>query len=225
LVDGARVDGFILVRTRVHDPRVEYLLSHNFAFTAFGRSHSSMDYAFVDEDGYYGMQLIAEHLVDLGHRRIGLITSNSELNFTRSRMNGLCEGLAGHHITVDESLIRSGDLTQGSGYENALELLGLPDPPTAIVAFNDLMAFGAMSAAQERGLLVGEDLSVTGFDDIPMAAFSHPPLTTVSQPVYKIGGMLCEMLIKMIKGEVEDLPQIVLKPTLSKRKSTGTVKT
>lgn len=224
LIDSARVDGFIIVRTRVLDQRIEYLLSQDYHFAVFGRTELSSDYAFVDEDGYFGMQLIAEHLAELGHKRIACITSNSDLNFTKSRMNGLRDSLAGHQISLDEKLIHSGDLTQKSGYEHALKLLQLPDPPTAIVAFNDLMAFGAMSAAQELGLVVGRDLSVTGFDDIPMAEFSHPPLTTVSQPVYKIGGMLCEMLIEMILAESNGLKQIVLKPTLSKRKSTNFVK-
>ncbi len=224
LIEGARVDGFILVRTRVFDPRIAYLLDQNFAFTAFGRSQSSDEFAYVDEDGYFGMYLIAEHIASLGHERIGCITSNPDLNFTRFRMNGLQDSLANYHIFIDDLLVRTGDLTQKSGYENARELLLLPEPPTAIIAFNDLMAFGAMSAAQEMGLVVGQDLSVTGFDDIPMAEFSHPPLTTVSQPVYQIGGMLCEMLIKMVKGELDEIPQIVMKPSLAKRKSAGNVK-
>ncbi len=224
LIEGARVDGFIIVRTRVFDPRIEYLLSQKFAFTAFGRSQSNSTYAYVDEDGYLGMKLIAEHLAKLGHTRVGCITSNSDLNFTRFRMDGLRDGLTDYKIVIDENLIRIGDLTQKSGYKNAFELLQMPDPPTAIVAFNDLMAFGVMSAAQKMGLVVGKDLSVTGFDDIPMAEFSHPSLTTVSQPVYKIGGMLCEMLIKMINGISNGQPHIVLKPTLIERKSTEAVK-
>lgn len=223
LIEGARVDGFIIVRTRVFDPRIEYLLSQNFHFAAFGRSESSAAYAFVDEDGYLGMQLIAKHILDLGHTRIGCITSNPDLNFTRSRITGLRESLAKHQIALDEKWVRIGDLTQKSGYENALELLQAPDPPSVIIAFNDLMAFGAMSAAQELGYVVGKDISVTGFDDIPMAEFSHPSLTTVSQPVYKIGGMLCEMLINMILDESEELQQIVLTPNLAKRKSTSYV--
>ena len=221
LIEGARVDGFILIRTREFDPRIAYLIEQGFCFAAFGRSQTSADYAYVDEDGYFGMQLIAEHIAALGHTRIGCITSNADLNFTRFRMNGLVDSLANYHIFIDDNLVRTGDLTQKSGYEKSKELLQLPDPPTVIVAFNDLMAFGAMSAAQELGLEVGKDLSVTGFDDIPMAEFSHPPLTTVFQPVYQIGGMLCEILIKMVNGDLDKPPQIVLKPKLAKRKSTG----
>ncbi len=221
LIEGTSVDGFIIVRTRAKDPRIAYLRSRNFHFTAFGRTELNADYAYVDEDGYHGMQLIAEHLVSLGHSNIACITSNNDLNFTKSRMDGLVETLAEHKINLNSEFIKRGDLTQKSGYENTLELLQLPNFPTAIVAFNDLMAFGAMSAAQESGLIVGKDISITGFDDIPMAEFSHPPLTTISQPVYQIAGMLCEMLIKMVNGELKEFPQVVLKPTLAIRKSTG----
>jgi LacI family transcriptional regulator len=223
LIEGARVDGFIIVRTRVKDPRIEFLLNEGHYFTAFGRSEISSDYAYVDEDGYLGMQLVAEHIAGLGHTRIGCVASDPNLNFSRSRMNGLRDSLTHHRITLDENLIRTGDLTQKSGYEKAHELLRLPDPPTVIVAFNDLMAFGAMSAAQELGFVVGHNLSVTGFDDIPMAEYSHPPLTTVSQPVYKIGSMLCEMLIEKILAASVERQQLVLQPTLAVRKSTHTV--
>ena len=221
LIEGGRVDGFIVVRTRVFDARIAYLIDEGFSFTAFGRSQTNADYAFVDEDGYYGMQLIAEHIVSLKHERIACITSNADLNFTHYRINGLKDSLANYHLFIDENLIRTGDLTQKSGYQIAMEFLQLPNPPTVIVAFNDLMAFGAMSAAQELGLIVGKDVSVTGFDDIPMAEFSHPSLTTISQPVYKIGGMLCDMLIHKVEGKLKELPQIVLKPKLVVRKSTG----
>jgi LacI family transcriptional regulator len=120
--------------------------------------------------------------------------------------------------------VRVGDLTQRSGYEQAAELLNLPDPPTAIVAFNDLMAFGAMSAAQNLGLVVGADVSITGFDNIPMAVHSHPSLTTVDQPIYQIGSMVCEMLAKSVKGEALEQKQALLQPELNIRESSGQVK-
>jgi LacI family transcriptional regulator len=105
-----------------------------------------------------------------------------------------------------------------------VELLSLPTPPTAIIAFNDLMAFGAMSAAQNRGLVVGSDISITGFDNIPMAVHSHPPLTTLDQPIYQIGSMVCEMLIKSVKGEALEQKQVLLQPELNIRESSGQIK-
>jgi len=92
------------------------------------------------------------------------------------------------------------------------------------VASNDLMALGAMSAAQERGLTVGRDISITGFDDIPPAEHAHPPLTTVNQPVYKIGTVVCQMLIKLILGQEIEQQQIIMQPSLVIRQSTGPAK-
>jgi LacI family transcriptional regulator len=118
-------------------------------------------------------------------------------------------------------MIVEGDLRQRSGYELANSLLDRPLPPTAIMACNDLMALGAMSAAQERGLVIGRDLSITGFDNIPMAEHSHPPLTTVNQPIYQIGNMVCEMLINRIHGGMKEVEQVLLSPSLVIRQSCG----
>jgi LacI family transcriptional regulator len=224
MVQGYRVDGLVVVRTRRHDERIEYLRSVKFPFVAFGRTEGNLDFPFVDEDGAWGMRLVADHLVNLGHQRIACIASPPELMFSRYRLDGLRSRLREIHTLLDQTLIRIGDLTQRSGYENALELLSLPLAPTAIIAFNDLMAFGAMSAAQSRGLVVGSDVSITGFDNIPMAAHSHPPLTTVSQPIYQIGSMVCEMLVKCVKGESLEQRQVLLQPELNMRESSGQAK-
>ena len=221
LIEGGRVDGFIVVRTRKHDARIEYLTKRDFPFAAFGRTEINSNYSYVEEDGYFGMHMIAEHIAGLGHTDIAVIISDPVLNFTSERMNGLRDGFSSHKIMLNNDLIRTGDLTQKSGYENALELLKQPEPPTVIIAFNDLMALGAMSAAQELGFEVGKDIMVTGFDDIPMSEHSHPSLTTVRQPVYTIGGMVCEMLIKKIKKETNIQQQELLRPSLVVRQSTG----
>ena len=221
LINGRRVDGFIIVRTRCHDKRIDFLLNQNFPFVAFGCVEGDVSFPFVDEDGAHGMRLVADHLVQFGFKRIACIAPNPELTFAARRISGLKEGLEVYGITLKDDYIRNGDLTQRGGYEQAIKLLDIAEPPEAIVACNDLMAFGAMSAAQERGLVVGRDIAITGFDDIPMAEHSHPPLTTVHQPVYKIGGMVCEMLIKLIQGEHLEQEHIVLKPTLVVRQSCG----
>ena len=114
-----------------------------------------------------------------------------------------------------------GDMTQRSGRLVAGQLLDRSQPPSAIIACNDLMALGAMSAAQERGLVVGQDVSITGFDDIPLAENAHPPLTTIHQPVYKIGAMVCQLLIKVIQGDGLLEPQVILQPLLVVRQSSG----
>jgi LacI family transcriptional regulator len=221
LMDGRRVDGFVLVRVRSDDDRINYMKERNFCFAAFGCVEGEANFPYVDEDGSFGMGLVARHLIKKGHKKFAYIAPQSNLAFAARRLNGFCQELKVHGITLDKGYMRTGNLTQKSGFEQGKTLLALPEPPTAIVACNDLMAIGAMSAAQENGLTVGKDIAITGFDDIPAAAHSHPPLTTVHQPVYKIGGMVAEMLIKNIKGEYLEEEHIVLKPSLVVRQSCG----
>jgi len=184
-----------------------------------------IDFLVLMKMAIWGSQLVAEHIADLKHEIIGCITPHPDLAFTEKRLAGLRDGLSKFNINLKESHIKAGDLTQKSGHQLGSELLDLPIRPTAIIACNDLMAFGVISAAQERGLEVGKDISVTGFDNIPMSEYSHPSLTTVHQPVYKIGGMVCEMLVKIIRDEVkdEDGQQILLKPKLVIRESCVTI--
>jgi LacI family transcriptional regulator len=220
-VQGRRVDGFIIVRTRLQDSRIDYLREIGFPFVAFGRTEDPLDYAYVDEDGALGMHMIASYLVERGHTHFAYISAPVDLTFCRYRLNGFQEGLAQHGINLDPTMVLEGDLTQSSGYQLTEKLLDIPHPPTAIVACNDLMAFGAIASAQERGLVVGKDIAITGFDDIPMAEHFHPSLTTVHQPIYQIGSMVCEILIKQILGEKPEQEQIILKPSLIIRQSCG----
>ncbi len=221
LTKGNRVDGLLLVRIRHQDERISRLTAIGTPFVAFGRSDPPLDYPYVEVDGREGICEITQHLIDLGHRTLAHIAGPSDLMFGSERMQGFKEALVRNNIPVDEDLIVTGYLTQRSGYEATHHLLDRNHPPTAIVASNDLMAIGAMSAAQEGGLIVGQDISITGFDNIPPAAHSHPPLTTIEQPVYDIGVTICRMLCQVIKGEELVERQIVLEPKLVVRRSTG----
>jgi len=220
-VRSRQVDGFVIVRTRRTDPRIRYLQEVGFPFVAFGRTEGELNFPFVDVDGALGMRRIAEHLIALGHRRIACLAPPADLLFAEYRLMGLRQALADNGLALPESFIVRSDLTEQGGYEGAQRLLQAAEPPTAIAACNDLMALGAMSAIQERGLQVGRDIAVTGFDDIPMAAHAHPPLTTVRQPIYQIGKMVCEMLIQLLRGQDSVARQVMLAPELSVRQSCG----
>jgi LacI family transcriptional regulator len=220
-VQGRQVDGFIVVRTRGHDARIDYLRRAGVPFVVFGRIEGTLDFPFVDEDGVWGMRLMAGHLARLGYRRIACIAPPDEMMFARYRLQGLREGLAEHGVALDESQIVRSDLTQRGGHATTEALLTSDKPPDAIAACNDLMALGAMSAAQGRGLAVGQDVAVTGFDDIPMAEHSHPPLTTLHQPIYEIAIMLTEMLLAIVAGQTPEQSQVILKPRLVIRRSCG----
>lgn len=218
-----RVDGFILVRLERNDPRVSLLQKHNFPFVAFGRTQGDNNFAFVDEDSAQGIHQAVDHLVGLGHRRIAYIGEPKNLSKSHQRAIGYLNGLAANNLPHDPELIFEGNFRQRSGRAGAHYLLALDQPPTAIVAANDLIALGVISVAQERGLIVGQDISVTGFDDIMLAEFVTPSLTTLHQPAYDMGVMMCKHLVTVINGEASSPPQTVLQPTLVKRNSTGKV--
>jgi LacI family transcriptional regulator len=221
LVSGRRVDGLLVVRTRHDDQRIAFLIERGFPFVAFGRTQQNFDFPYVDEDGVSGMKLATQHLINNCHRRIAFIAAPPDLMFAEYRLTGFRLAMQENDLAVDESLVVVGDLTQRTGCRLAGELLDRPDRPTAIVACNDLMALGAVTAAQERDLVVGQDVAITGFDDIPPAQYSHPPLTTVHQPIYRIGRMICDMLISCIKGEPLPERHVLLQPSLVIRLSSG----
>ena len=221
MVKGRRVDGIVVARTRCDDERIAYLVSEGFPLIAFGRTASEQDFPYLDVDGEKGVCEAVRYLIGLGHRRIGFIAPSEYLMFAKHRLAGYKRALQDNGLELDPALVVEGNLTQSRGYQRMEQLLDLEEPPTAVVAGNDLMAFGAMEAAQERGLVVGRDVAVIGFDDVPLAAYFRPALTTVHQPIYDIGKTLSQMLIKIIKGEELAQRQIILRPELVVRESSG----
>lgn len=164
---------------------------------------------------------IMEHLFELGHRRIAFITGRPAHASARQRLQGYVDALEAAGIAYDAELVREGNWVHENGFEHTQALLALDDPPTAIVASNDLMAFGAMQAAREYGLTVGRDISITGFDDIDMAATVTPSLTTMRQPMVGLGEAAVDLLIRRINGEAIPEPHIRLATQLIIRESTG----
>ncbi|MBN1315401.1 MAG: LacI family DNA-binding transcriptional regulator, partial [Anaerolineales bacterium] len=150
IVNGKRADGALVVRTRQNDERIRFLSARAFPFVAFGRSDLDIEFPYVDEDSYQGIKSLTQHMIDLGHRRIALISAPPDLMFSRFRTKGYIEALQENGFTVDDNLIVSGDLTQRGGYHAAQKLMALKNRATAIVACNDLMALGTMSAIQNE---------------------------------------------------------------------------
>jgi len=137
------------------------------------------------------------HLTALGHKRIGFINGECWMDAAMDRLKGYKQALASADIAFDETLVRDGDWLPLRGYEAGLDLLSMPNPPTAIFCGNDLMAIGVMEAAQEKGLRVPTDLSVMGYDDQELARYTHPPLSTLVLPNYEMGQKAAELLIDM----------------------------
>jgi LacI family transcriptional regulator len=136
-----------------------------------------------------------QHLINKGHRRIGFINGETWMDAAADRLKGFRQALATADIAFDPSLSREGDWLPLRGYQLALELLNLPQPPTAIFCANDLMALGAIEAVGELGLKVPEDISIMGYDDQELARYTHPPLTTLVLPNYEMGRRALDLLV------------------------------
>jgi LacI family transcriptional regulator len=168
-----------------------------------------------------GAQEAVHYLLALGHRQIGFITGNMEMASASERLQGYKDGLSESGIAFDPSFVAEGEYTQVAGFEGASLLLRRHPKLTAIVASDDLVAFGAMDAIKHAGMRVGEDISVIGFDDIPMAATVYPPLTTVRQPMVEMGRAAVQMLIDQLEGRSLMETQQEFATELIIRQSTG----
>ncbi len=225
MVNGLRVDGMILARTRQNDPRMPYLQAQRHPFVVNGRNapDEPSDFPYVDVDSRMGIRAATAHFITCGHRHIGLVLPPPDIAYTPYRLMGYTDALNEAHLPIRDDYIIYGDLQRSSGYQAADTLLSRYPQLSAIVACNDLMALGVMAAVQARGLRVGADIAVSGFDDIPAAEYASPPLTTVRQPIYEIGQRLVEMLINIIVGKPQGETQIMLPCTLIVRASSGFV--
>jgi LacI family transcriptional regulator len=161
------------------------------------------------------------HLLSLGHRRIGMIAGPPTLLCSRARLDGYRAALESAGIEVDGSLVREGDFSHESGFALGSALLDAADPPTAVFASSDQMALGVYEAARQQGLRVPDDLSVVGFDDLPQARWSPPPLTTVRQPLAEMGAAAADMLLQLVQGQTPDVLRVELSTSLVVRDSSA----
>ncbi len=183
----------------------------------------------VDDDSMPTIQLdnsgaakaMTEHLVELGHKRIGVIAGPEASPLTTARLEGHMAALKAHSISADQSLIMAGDYSLASGKAAAESLLALTTRPSAIFCCNDEMAIGALHAIREAGLKVPEDISVTGFDDLEFASYTSPALTTVAQPSAAFGAHAISTLFDIMAGLKTQERHLVLPYELIIRGSTG----
>ncbi|MFH1487723.1 MAG: LacI family DNA-binding transcriptional regulator [Pseudomonadota bacterium] len=157
-----------------------------------------VDFPAVRVDNILGAAQAVQHLIDLGHRKIGFISGSRMSTTSVDRLRGYRNSLAQFGVPYESARVRQGNLTPESGYLAAKTLLDQKERVTAIFAANDLMAYGVINAAKEQGLRVPEDLSVIGFDNIPLSGYFDPPLTTVEIPMYDLGVAAMEMLADLI---------------------------
>ncbi|MBT2501282.1 LacI family DNA-binding transcriptional regulator [Curtobacterium sp. ISL-83] len=217
-LSGTLIDGAIVVTPTTA------LSSSSIPVVAIDPHTGPEGHATVDADNEGGARSAVEHLLALGHTRIAHVHGRADLASAQLREAGYRQALRDAGITVDERLVRAGGYQEDQSAEVARTLLAEPDRPTAVFAANDSSAVGVLRAAAELGLRVPEDLSVVGFDDVPQASMTTPPLTTVAQPLTELGGRAVAMLLTMLRGEPTSA-HVRLATTLRVRQSTAVVPT
>lgn len=214
-----QVDGILFVAVGLSEDNILKLHGQKIPIMLVDRHIPNLALDNVLVDNRRGGWLATKHLIECGHQRIGCITGFTELTPSAERVMGYQQALEEHKLSIDETLIVQGDFHIESGYQRTQELLDMKQPPTALFCCNDLMAIGAMRAAVERGLRIPMDMAVVGFDNIPIAQFTNPPLTSIKQPLDKLGRLSSQLLIERIQENDLQVSQHMLGVDLIKRES------
>ena len=217
-----RVDGIILATTAASRRTVREIRWRRIPLVLFDRELPGVATNLVKVDGVLGGRLATQHLLDLGHRQIGIIHGPLDRSTGIERLEGYLATLRAAGIRPVPALIREGNFKQDSGYRLTKALLQVSPPPTALFCTNNLMTVGAIQALREQGIGIPDDLSLVGYDDMEWWTLTHPPLTTVGQPVYELGREAMRLLLAQIGQKRLPRPQrVVLKPELIVRNSCG----
>lgn len=194
-------------------------LSRQLPTALITRYIAGADVDYVGADNELGARRATEHLVERGHRRIAFIGGSNDSSARQDRMSGLISILEKHGIPLDESLVVSSAITRNGGYTAIQEVLSSANPPTAVLCYNDVVAFGVMLGLRRCNLEPGRDVAVVGFDDVNEASLWNPPLSSVSATPTQMGLHAARLLLKRI--EQPDLPtrQVILPSTLTIRAS------
>lgn len=215
------LDGVVVASTSLQDPLVSMLLRDRVPFVSVGR-HTDNRVHYIDVDNIGGARMAVEHLIRLGHQRIATITGRMDTTTGQDRLTGYRQALQAHHIPLEEELIVEGDFTEGSGATGIQQLL--PAHPTAVFTASDMTAIGALKALRQAGLHVPQDVALVSFDDIPIASAIEPALTTVRQPIERLGSMAVDLLLGILESpSKEETPaqRIILPTELVVRASCG----
>ena len=217
-----RVDGMVLTApTGDRRDVTDALTERRVPFVQISPGITDMRWTSVGPDDFDGSHVLTQHLLDLGHTRIGFIEGDPRHGAARERLAGHLQALRDRDVAADESLIVPGRFDFESGKTAARTLFERRPRPTAIVAANDDMAAGVIVAAREADMSLPEDLSVAGFDDSPTARHTWPPLTTVRQPIVEIAAQGAELLLEWIRGERDAHARMTFECRLIVRRSTS----
>jgi DNA-binding LacI/PurR family transcriptional regulator len=212
-------DGVILMAPEIEKSELSDI-GKNFPVVQCCEYKEGANVSHVSIDNFSAAYKATKHLINIGHKRIALISCKNKFNSTFQREKGFKKALEESGIQPDDSAVQYGDYGFKSGLRAGHQLLALKERPTAVFAISDLMAIGVMKAAKEHGLRIPEDLAVMGFDNISFSSMYDPMLSTIAQPKHDLGRAAMELFLKQIRGEQEHSEDIFLEHELIIREST-----
>ncbi|MFZ5351539.1 MAG: LacI family DNA-binding transcriptional regulator [Bacillota bacterium] len=219
LVNEKRVDGLILLTSRVGDKTIEELMKKKFPFVVVGKPTKNENINWVDNNNSEAGYTATEHLIKQGHKAIGFIGGEFSYVFMGERFRGYKKALDVYGIEFSKDYLALEEFLEEGGYRAMKKLMAVNKRMTAAVVADDLMAFGVMRAIREEGLRIPNDIAVVGFNDTPLARYVDPPLTSVEIFVFELGYNAAEILINQLEQEDEQKKHIIIPTRLIERKS------
>lgn len=217
MVLGKRVDGVVLLSSRINDPFISLLIKWNFPFVLIGSPQQENEEEqklvnYVDNDNIQAAKAATIYLLELGHRRIAFIGGSNKLVVTRHRLAGFKQALLEKGLPFDQSCVSFVEFSKEAGYEAIEHCFGQAEPPTAILVTDDLIALGVLAALQEKGFKIPEDVAVISFNNFAMAELSSPSLSSVDISVFQLGYQSASRLFALIDDSNLE-PEKIIVPT------------
>ncbi|UII56965.1 LacI family DNA-binding transcriptional regulator [Cytobacillus spongiae] len=220
MVQGRRVDGLVLLYSKVEDPVLNYLQDRDFPFVVVGKPFKHEEtISHVDNDNFRAAKDVTNYLLQLGHEQIAFVGGNVNLVVTVDRVLGYEKALREAKIPFRNEYIVHEKFLKEGGQEAVRELLLLDKPPTALVVADDLMAIGILNTLTELGIQVPEDISVVGFNNVLLAEMSRPPLTSVDINIFDLGYHATKTLIQLVENPNEPVKRMIVSHRIIKRSS------
>lgn len=221
VLDNKRLDGFILLTQEVTDIVANKLIERETPLVLVGHGPDNTNLNSVDVDNFSGAYKATNHLIQLGHRQIGIMLASLKMQESADRLAGYKKALKEADLPICDDYISIGDYSQKHGFDSMQQWIKMEQNITATFCTSDTLAMGALSALNKAEISVPDEMALVGFDDLPFAQYTIPPLTTIRQPISEKGRRAADMLINQIENKKGKIVHENLEPELIIRKSCG----